>query len=240
MTRLTALQGGWLDPIMRVASEFGGGVGLSFFTAVALGLLVAIRQLRSAAFVAITFVAADIGSGAFKALVGRPRPPLEFRTAMELPGWTEVVWLGLAAVLVVVLWRTAWRRVALLAATMLVIAVVVDRSLDQNLFTPGLDSFPSGHAMRSTGLAASLVLVAWAHPRRPMLLALAAASVLLIGLSRVYLGVHYPTDVLAGWLAALAVVLGVSLIPPLDPTRQPPSLSLRPKSGEVGTAERAT
>ena len=56
--------------------------------------------------------------------------------------------------------------------------------------------------MCSMGLAASLVLVRWAHRRRGPFLVIGAFAVLLIGVSRVYLGVHYPTDVLAGWLAA--------------------------------------
>jgi len=111
-----------------------------------------------------------------------------------------------------------------------VIAVLVDRDFGVRLSTPELDAFPSGHAMRSMGLAASLVLVTWAHGWRSLLV-MAALSVLLIGVSRVYLGVHSPTDVMAGWLAALVVVLGLSLIPPIDPTRhQASSLTVSPAS----------
>ena len=36
-----------------------------------------------------------------------------------------------------------------------------------------------------------------------------SAFVMMVGLSRVYLGVHYPSDILAGWAAALAWVIGV-------------------------------
>lgn len=64
-------------------------------------------------------------------------------------------------------------------------------------------SFPSGHA---TGAAATYLtlgaLLARFQPRRRLkiyLLALAILLTLAIGLSRVYLGVHWPSDVLAGW-----------------------------------------
>ena len=65
-------------------------------------------------------------------------------------------------------------------------------------------SFPSGHAMGSMTLACVLVLLAW-HTRWRWWLALPmAAFTAMVGLSRVYLGVHYPSDILAGWAAAAA------------------------------------
>jgi undecaprenyl-diphosphatase len=76
-------------------------------------------------------------------------------------------------------------------------------------------SFPSGHAMGSMTLAMVVVLLCWSLRTRggwtvrwPVTI-LAAAFVLLVGLSRVYLGVHYPSDILAGWTAACAWVIGV-------------------------------
>lgn len=65
-------------------------------------------------------------------------------------------------------------------------------------------SFPSGHAMGSMTLACVLVLLAW-HTRWRWWLAIPMALfTALVGLSRVYLGVHYPSDILAGWAAASA------------------------------------
>ena len=73
------------------------------------------------------------------------------------------------------------------------------------------ESFPSGHAMLSAivyltlgALLAQLVERRWL---RAYLVGVALTLTLLIGLTRVYLGVHYPTDVLGGWMAGLAWAL---------------------------------
>jgi undecaprenyl-diphosphatase len=68
-------------------------------------------------------------------------------------------------------------------------------------------SFPSGHAMSSMAIYLTLgILLAHVAPNRAVArftVLTAAALALAIGFSRMYLGVHYPTDVLAGWLAGL-------------------------------------
>lgn len=74
----------------------------------------------------------------------------------------------------------------------------------------GGPAFPSGHAMTSAITCAVLVGLLWyrVHPRgRTAACVVAAATVLTIGWTRVALGVHWPSDVLAGWLAA-GIVLG--------------------------------
>lgn len=77
-------------------------------------------------------------------------------------------------------------------------------------------SFPSGHAIMATITYLTLgVLLASAEKRRPVklyLLASAAVLAFLIGLTRIYLGVHWPTDVLAGWCVGTAWALGCWLI----------------------------
>ena len=72
-------------------------------------------------------------------------------------------------------------------------------------------SFPSGHSMLSAVVYLTLgaLLTRLASERRVKLYFLAAALLLtfLVGVSRVYMGVHYPTDVLAGWTAGLVWAL---------------------------------
>lgn len=72
-------------------------------------------------------------------------------------------------------------------------------------------SFPSGHAMGSMTLALVLAVLVWRTRWRWPVVAVMAVFVVMVGLSRVYLGVHYPSDILAGWAAASAWVGGVYL-----------------------------
>lgn len=69
-------------------------------------------------------------------------------------------------------------------------------------------SFPSAHAMNSAIVYLTLAaILARTHVERPLrayIMAVAIALVALIGASRIYLGVHWPTDVIAGWLAGTA------------------------------------
>lgn len=69
--------------------------------------------------------------------------------------------------------------------------------------------FPSGHSMATMGVVASLIILAWPTRWRWIVVVLGAVFVLTIGITRLYLGVHYPTDVLGGWSAALIWVSAV-------------------------------
>lgn len=73
-------------------------------------------------------------------------------------------------------------------------------------------SFPSGHAMGSMTLAWVLLLLAWHTRWRLPVLVAAVTFTVLVGLSRVYLGVHYPSDILAGWAAASIWTVGTYLL----------------------------
>jgi undecaprenyl-diphosphatase len=77
-------------------------------------------------------------------------------------------------------------------------------------------SFPSGHATMAAVTYLTLgVLLARVQKRRRMkfyVLVVASILVVLVGFTRVYLGVHWPTDVLAGWCIGTAWALGCWLI----------------------------
>lgn len=73
-------------------------------------------------------------------------------------------------------------------------------------------SFPSGHAMSSMVFVAVLSVLTWHTRWRGWILTLGSLFVVVIGWTRLYLGVHYPSDILAGWMLSLAWAVGVSLV----------------------------
>lgn len=87
------------------------------------------------------------------------------------------------------------------------------------LSAAGGPSFPSGHTTTATLFFGSLALIAAARTpsgwRRILVWTLAALGAILVGWSRVWLGVHWPTDVLAGWLWGVcwaAVTVSLTLL----------------------------
>jgi undecaprenyl-diphosphatase len=79
-------------------------------------------------------------------------------------------------------------------------------------------SFPSGHTLNSTVTYGLIALVAWrtGWPRWMRVAIVIGLSVLvvLIGCSRIALGVHYPSDVLGGWLAGIGIVAAAAALTP--------------------------
>jgi len=142
----------------------------------------------------------------------------------------------LTAVLVVGLrlWTGRWREPATVLISItgeLFIFVLVTATVHRQRPTvPHLDpapptsSFPSGHTGASValyvGLAAILLAVTRGSTHRAAVVALSVllcALPVMVGLSRIYRGMHYPSDVVAGALAGglwTAVVLGTVLRPP--------------------------
>jgi undecaprenyl-diphosphatase len=138
-----------------------------------------------------------------------------------------VTWLGSSFFIVPIglvaggtLWlrRRTWQPLAMLAAAFLgaaglydIVKPAVGRARPPAaLQVGGPDigrAFPSGHATQSISFYAMLavVLIIWYAPRHQRVFAVAAALIILvIGASRLYLGVHWLTDVLGGYALGLA------------------------------------
>lgn len=130
-----------------------------------------------------------------------------------------ILLLGVAAVWCVVLWFTQRRhdaRFVLLAmggaAALNLLAKSIFARARPALWlslAPEKDyGFPSGHAMLSSALVLTALVLLWksqlSAPVKRILTVLGALFVLAVGLSRLYLGVHYPSDILASWMASLA------------------------------------
>ena len=85
-------------------------------------------------------------------------------------------------------------------------------------------SYPSGHSMGAFSFYSVLAYLLWRHidsrAGRGALIAVSIVMILSIGLSRIYLGVHYPSDIVGGYLASCAWLVR-------DPI-------LREKDGEAG------
>ena len=147
-------------------------------------------------------------------LLGPLRVITELGSTLWAVGVTSVV--SLLVALAIGPWRhgvaaAAAITVAALANSLIKLAIARTRPevLEPIIREAGF-SFPSGHASHSAvGYGILAVLVSRTRLPRPVRLAIVVGLVVLvflIGLSRVWLGVHYPTDVLAGWIAGGVVV----------------------------------
>ncbi|MEU6992250.1 phosphatase PAP2 family protein [Streptomyces sp. NPDC046465] len=149
------------------------------------------------------------------------------RAGRILTDWVWDPWAMRALCAVAVIWlalRGAWWLALWLTGACLVGSMVqqglkaaVDRP--RPVWPDPVDSahfaaFPSGHAMTATVVCGLLLWLLRTHGAGPALwrtaLVLAVLSVVGVGLTRIWLGVHWPTDVLGGWLlGALTVALAV-------------------------------
>ena len=147
------------------------------------------------------------------------------------PGWLEeamrdLTGLGGTIVLVIVslaafffLLMTGRTHSAYMLAASVIGAMILSQTMKLGFNRPRPDlvphgarvytmSFPSGHAMMSTAVYLTLAaLLARTQQRsrvRIFIIFVAAMLTILVGASRVYLGVHWPTDVLAGWAGGAA------------------------------------
>jgi len=152
-----------------------------------------------------------------------PPPSLALSEFVRLLGETEVV-LGTGAAVALVLWLCQRRREALLLALGLVVLPLLQHGLKEMVDRPRpsadlLDlragfsspSFPAGHVMSPTllyGFVLYLSLRGLAvRPLRLLILAAASFVLILAGPANVYVGVHWPSDVVGGYAWGLVLLL---------------------------------
>lgn len=163
------------------------------------------------------FARADAGVDRW--LAARRTPALDTATlvAAEVGGTPVITGLAILTVAVTALRWRRWREPALVAAAVLgevliflAITTLVDRPrppvphLDA---APPTSSFPSGHTAAAIALYGSWAVLAFQRARsavvRGLFVALVAVVPVLVGLARLYRGMHFPSDVVAGALLSL-------------------------------------
>ena len=152
-----------------------------------------------------------------------PRLTALMRAASLYGGPAVLVPAGLVAAVAFLI--KGWRRGALLVVVTLAGAGLLNgllkfsfaRVRPASFFDyplPGSPSFPSGHALYAASVFGGLAVLLTARIRTRLLqLAIwfvAISLILLVGVSRVYLGVHYPSDVLAGYAIGVIWVTAVA------------------------------
>jgi undecaprenyl-diphosphatase len=167
-------------------------------------------------------------------VAGRPEQAVGPRWVQEtarditaLGGFTVLTLLTVVAIAVLVINRKRLQAgifaVTVMAAQAMseIVKAWVDRPRPPPMLHHDLvysSSFPSGHAMMSPVVYLTLAAFVSATDNRRavkvMMFGLAVALVIAIGVSRVYLGVHWPSDVLAGWSlgSAVAVIATLALM----------------------------
>ena len=195
---------------------------------ISLGVLLTLLLLAVSAFTEISDVVSEHEASGFDAAIlhgfhAFSSPFLDVLVSIltEFGGLIGVLTLTLGAVALLSVHRK-WRKAAFLAVAVggagllnLALKALFQRTrpdLWEHIVTELSYSFPSGHAMASMALGLSVVMVAWSTRYRWYALGGAIVFVLIIAMTRLYLGVHFPTDIIAGWCASIAWVLLVKFV----------------------------
>jgi membrane-associated phospholipid phosphatase len=194
-----------------------------------IGLLIA-----ALALVLFTWLGREILEGEVLVFDGRlreavhslasPRLTVTMRAASLYGGPAMLVPAGILAAVAFLL--KGWRRGALLTTVLLFGAGLLNGLLKFSFARvrpasyfdyplPGSPSFPSGHALYAASVFGGLAVLLTDRMENRLLQLLvwliALSLILLVGLSRVYLGVHYPSDVLAGYAIGIIWVTTVAV-----------------------------
>jgi len=129
------------------------------------------------------------------------------------------------AIAAALFWRAGWKRESALLAVAMLGSIAIEWGLKLgfhrarpapffNIAAPSSYSFPSGHALYALCFYGTLGALIGPHLRekaqRALLWAAAIVLIVAIGYSRIYLGVHYPSDVLAGYAAGFVWLMAVA------------------------------
>nr|PZN91780.1 MAG: hypothetical protein DIU52_01335 [bacterium] len=208
--------------VLRLVEQYVGG----FYTKVVLSILLAFL-VGIAAVVLFVFMGDVVAAGATRELdeavlrwAARRRTPALDDAMLEITALGSTLVLAIiAGTAAVFLWLTRHRfsvyilTLSFVAANVLnlVLKVLYDRPRPDavpTIVTSESPAFPSGHALSAFAIYGTLAyLVARLEPTprlRAATWVVAALIILAVGASRVYLGVHYPSDVIAGFAIALA------------------------------------
>lgn len=179
---------------------------------IALGLLVALWVVM------LTQGAGNIDRDVLLALYAGDEPWLALAALgfTKLGNWWTVVGVTLAGAAWLFYRRRPWAAVALLLASFGGrLLIIVQKAYfsrlrpEENLWMVEVNymSFPSGHASNSIVAYLPLALLLFVDPAKRRVAAVCAVVLaFLIGISRPMLGVHWPSDVIAGWAFGLAWV----------------------------------
>jgi undecaprenyl-diphosphatase len=151
------------------------------------------------------------------------------------PGWMAEIWRDITAIgsgtaltMVVLILALLWLQQNRISEVKILLAVAVSSTIanlglkqifdrprppaDLNEILVLTDSFPSGHSFQSVAILGTIAVLA-ADEARQRMIGLTAALIVacFIALSRIVLGVHYPTDVLAGCALGVAWISAATL-----------------------------
>jgi membrane-associated phospholipid phosphatase len=151
------------------------------------------------------------------------KPQLDvLAVSLAIIGLPWIALVILSAIALILLLQKRWRSLAYLL-TASVGSIIINRTakglmhrvrpqLWLSIAPESSFAFPSAHAMTSVTLVAILLFLTWVSSWRWVVLIFGSLYVIAIAWCRLYLGVHFPSDILAGWMLALGWTIGVSLI----------------------------
>jgi undecaprenyl-diphosphatase len=239
--------------VVQATGGFGQDQGMRISAAVSGALAVLLLVLVAVGWSPLLSFDRDVAEALHRSAVGHPGFTHLNRV---LTDWVWDPWTMRALTLVAVglLWWRRERRLALWVVGASLVAwglqqglkAVVDRprpTWPDPVDSASFASFPSGHAMTATVTCGLLLWVLALHWRPTWrgwgtITGVAVVSVLGVGWTRLYLGVHWPSDVLAGWLFGwCCVAVAIDAYRRLEArTRTAPAVASEAAGGTGGAA----